>query len=260
MEENIDILTIQTVEELPEGSTVYGNVNDEFVQIPSRVFQQSQGGDGNNPGGTPPNNYVFVAGNDSDNEEPTGEIGKINADFLQGRKAEEFLLTDAVSDKFDETKTYSIGDYCIYTDRLFRFTEAKDAGAWDGAKVIPVTVSGELGIINDDLNNIDRKLTNTIAIVNGINKFYEPSLLYFKPDRPISNVEDIFAMIGKNGVCGIDASVSAPFLPEKHYYIVYINTFGAVTMLLAVSHESSYIGSYINKWWSGWSKFTLTKL
>lgn len=112
-----------------------------------------------------------------------------------------------------------------------------------------------------NLENTNKTLTGTTNIVNTINRFYKSSgIPYIGVGETIRDVGDIFNKIGKNGVCGIDAGVASPFLPEKHYYVVYVNTYGAVTIFLAMAPEASYIASMINEYWSGWSKFTLTKL
>lgn len=115
--------------------------------------------------------------------------------------------------------------------------------------------------INSNLSDANKTLTATTNIVNNINRFYKSSgIPYFGFDEPVSDISDIFNKIGKNGVCGIDAAVSFPFLPEKHYYVLYVSTYGAVTNLLAIAPEASYIASWINNDWSGWSKLTLIKL
>lgn len=50
-------------------------------------------------------------------------------------------LSENFSDTFDPEKSYTIGDICIYLNRLYRFTSAKEPGEFDGTKVIPISVS-----------------------------------------------------------------------------------------------------------------------
>lgn len=57
-------------------------------------------------------------------------------------------IEESVSDVFSETKTYATGDYCIYLNKLYKFTADKPAGSWDGTKVVPCTVMGEIGSLN----------------------------------------------------------------------------------------------------------------
>lgn len=124
-----------------------------------------------------------------------------------------------------------------------------------------VANANAISTLNSNLENTNKTLTGTTNIVNTINRFYKSSgIPYIGVGETIRDVGDIFNKIGKNGVCGIDAGVASPFLPEKHYYVVYVNTYGAVTIFLAMAPEASYIASMINEYWSGWSKFTLTKL
>lgn len=68
-------------------------------------------------------------------------------------------MEGSVSDAFSETKTYATGDYCIYLNKLYKFTAAKDAGPWDGTKVVPCTVMGEIGSLNGALFYSDYNIT-----------------------------------------------------------------------------------------------------
>lgn len=49
-----------------------------------------------------------------------------------------------VAEIFDATKNYSVGDYCIYNDDLYRFTSAHNAGVWNSAHVALISISDEL--------------------------------------------------------------------------------------------------------------------
>ncbi len=62
-------------------------------------------------------------------------------------------IEDSISDAFSEGKDYVVGDYCIYLNALYKFTAAKPAGAWDGSKVVPVSVSQEIANLNAKTNN-----------------------------------------------------------------------------------------------------------
>lgn len=57
-------------------------------------------------------------------------------------------ITDSISDAFDETKDYSVGQYCIYLNSVYKFVEEKTAGSWDGSKVVPCTIMGEITELN----------------------------------------------------------------------------------------------------------------
>ncbi len=80
-----------------------------------------------------------------------------------GKKLSEKLadLEENLSDAFSETKSYAVGDYCIYLNRLYRFTASKEPGPWDGTKVTPSILSrelqrveGEVAGLSSDLNGI----------------------------------------------------------------------------------------------------------
>lgn len=64
------------------------------------------------------------------------------------------MLQKTIGDAFSEEKTYSIGDYAIYENTLYRFTAAKTAGEWNPAAAEAVTVAGELDKLNGNLPKI----------------------------------------------------------------------------------------------------------
>lgn len=103
-----------------------------------------------------------------------------------------------------------------------------------------------------NLGTTNSKLTSTTNTVNKINKFYGNSLSFINERSGPATLDLIVELTGNNGVCGIDAGVAKPFFPEAHYYICYVNTFGAVKILTAVSESKVYTASYINQNWSGW--------
>lgn len=49
-----------------------------------------------------------------------------------------------LANEFSLSTNYSVGDYCVLNDNLYRFTAAHEAGAWSEDDVELVTVSGEL--------------------------------------------------------------------------------------------------------------------
>lgn len=65
-----------------------------------------------------------------------------------------------ISDEFSQSKAYVSGDYCIYLNRLYKFTEAKPAGAWDGTKVVPCTIGQELSSLNSQSQALLSKVGN----------------------------------------------------------------------------------------------------
>lgn len=54
----------------------------------------------------------------------------------------------AVSDEFSTGATYAAGDYCIYENTLYKFTAAKEPGAWDASKVAATQIGDELSQLN----------------------------------------------------------------------------------------------------------------
>lgn len=69
-------------------------------------------------------------------------------------------IKDSLSDAFLEDRSYTVGQYCIYLNRLYKFAEAKAEGPWDGSKVVPVSVTQELGALNGDNGKFEEFTTD----------------------------------------------------------------------------------------------------
>lgn len=59
-----------------------------------------------------------------------------------------------VSDAFSESTSYTAGQFCIYNNKLYKFTANKTAGAWDSTKVTETRVDNEITSINTSLAKI----------------------------------------------------------------------------------------------------------
>lgn len=51
---------------------------------------------------------------------------------------------DMISDAYDSTHTYNVGDYCIYNNVLYKCNTASTIGTWDSSKWDAVTVGNEI--------------------------------------------------------------------------------------------------------------------
>lgn len=56
-------------------------------------------------------------------------------------------------DVFSTAAAYEAGEYCIYNNTLYKFTEAKSAGAWDDSKASATDIASELSALNSSINN-----------------------------------------------------------------------------------------------------------
>ena len=60
---------------------------------------------------------------------------------------------DVISDKYDSSKTYSVGDYCIYDDTLYKCkTEITSAEEFDSSKWEPTNCGKEFEVLNSNLH------------------------------------------------------------------------------------------------------------
>ena len=65
----------------------------------------------------------------------------------------------ALSDEFSTGGTYAVGDYCIYENTLYKFTAAKEPGAWDASKVAATQIGDELSQLNGKIKFGSRTFT-----------------------------------------------------------------------------------------------------
>lgn len=67
---------------------------------------------------------------------------------------------------FNTTTAYAVGDYVFYDRKLYRFTAAHSAGAWNSAQVTEVTVGGELsGVHGDYVKKTDYATYDSAGII-----------------------------------------------------------------------------------------------
>ena len=98
----------------------------------------------------------------SANDQPTW-VGDYSGDMLKIDTA----LGNAAKrtcDKFNETETYAVGNLCIKDDLLYKFTAAKEAGAWDETKVKATTIEAEFEQLNGDIASLTENLNNKSSI------------------------------------------------------------------------------------------------
>lgn len=93
------------------------------------------------------------------NDQPTW-VGDYSGDML---KIDTALGNAAkrTGDKFNETETYAVGNLCIKDDLLYKFTAAKEAGAWDETKVKATTIEAEFEQLNGDIASLTEKVKDT---------------------------------------------------------------------------------------------------
>ena len=118
-----------------------------------------------------------------------------------------------ISDEFSETKDYVTGDYCIYLNRLYKFTAPKPAGPWDGTKVVPVSLAQEIQGVKGDVVSMAQELEITTSLGNET----IASLVDLVPDDSTRK----FYVNKKPD--GPDLSYSHALLTiEKHYTAIYL--------------------------------------
>lgn len=79
--------------------------------------------------------------------------------------------TDIVADTFGTSTAYSVGDYCIYSGALYRFTADKSAGAWDSTKVVAIALADDVSDLKNAISTDDvitwNQLSSAFTRANG---------------------------------------------------------------------------------------------
>ena len=153
-----------------------------------------------------------------------------------GRKLSEKLQTyeENLSDAFSEEKTYATGDYVIYQNRLYKFTSAKEAGAFDGTKVVPCSVIGEM---NNKLSNHELFDTYANVVAFGVNSHIDTNSIVI-PSNGHYICDLAFAFCGADNITVANAYVMATMYINGEYTSI-LGTRNAVNIPISKSWDNN---------------------
>ena len=180
--------------------------------------------------------YVFV---DSEEVIAPEADPALDADKLGGNLPDYYAPQHEISDAFSETKSYAVGDYCIYLNALYRFTNAKAAGEWDGTAVVPVTLAQEIQGVKGDVEGIRGRLAYGLST----------DILSFA----LSN--DVKVGITSGHFSGASYSGDLPSSQLKYgtFQIDKRNTGSISIKCFDIDNNVIWTNSYSNQKWKGWS-------
>ena len=78
--------------------------------------------------------------------------GQAIANAIQGLNP---TVPSFISDAFSVERNYSKGDICIYDNKVYEFTSAKSAGAWDSTKVTQTTIGAVCTSLSNSLTQLE---------------------------------------------------------------------------------------------------------
>ena len=81
------------------------------------------------------------------------------------------VINSNISDNFNTTTAYKIGDIVIYDGKLYKFTATHSAGAWIGTDAVQVTV-------DDELLSLDLKEKNVLTANDDLNNLFTGGIYY----------------------------------------------------------------------------------
>ena len=88
-----------------------------------------------------------------------------------GEKAD----TDIVASDFSTATSYTVGDYCIYEGKFYKF-KANHSGAWAAADVDEIKIAGELTALKSGLTNLLKYKTFNEVATDTANHIYSTSI------------------------------------------------------------------------------------
>lgn len=133
---------------------------------------------------------------------------------------------DAISDKYDSSKTYAVGDYCIYNDTLYKCkTAVTSAEEFDSSKWEATNCGKELVALNSNLSEVDKQ----ILIANSTTKTHTIIASDIEQYKKIQ----VIAINKTHHVC-----------PEITMYIDVLKTLGTDKTYVSTSLSPSTSGTY----------------
>lgn len=129
---------------------------------------------------------------------------------------------DMISDAYDSTHTYNVGDYCIYEDVLYKCNTASTTGTWDSSKWDAVTVAHEVGGLSErvsriiGLGTIQEWNGDLDVIGSGMFKVNNPALASNLPNT--TNLGWIvFSDVAADGVAAFGFQIAIGYDPGETY-------------------------------------------
>ena len=105
-------------------------------------------------------------------EGQSGDITELEGKVADNTSAIE-ATQDMISDAYDSTHTYNVGDYCIYENALYKCNTASTTGTWDSSKWDAVNTTDEIASNTDNIGTLTS--LNTTAknnLVSAINEVF----------------------------------------------------------------------------------------
>lgn len=112
---------------------------------------------------------------------PKGEQGEPGAQGPQGIQGEQGPKGDSgvelISEQFDATVDYTVGQYCINNNTLYKFTSDKSKGPWDETKVVATRTDLEISALNANIPPSAYVDGDTSAVIQNVER-YEALIVY----------------------------------------------------------------------------------
>ena len=161
---------------------------------------------------------------------------------------------DVISDKYDSSRTYSVCDYCIYDDTLYKCkTEITSAEEFDSSKWEPTNCGKEFEVLNSNLSTV-----HNVADNNSFAELYDGGYLLFGKNvtvsiyitlkKAITVTADVFSGLPIGVGEGI-MLLNGKNHTKNTYFTAYVNYLGNLVILgdHSIGDMLFINGSYIAK-------------
>ena len=160
---------------------------------------------------------------DTNSKNVTGAVNEVNG-IAKNNKSAIGIYT------FDNTRSYAVGDYCIYNNIPYRFIEGKDIGEWDSYKVVQTNIESELKYL---LSKI--KSNRNITLLCDIQAIKITNTTTFELSESYKNFKEVLFAVKGRWSNGTDY-----WFAQKSLFTECLNT-GEQTLLFTIRGSSNYL-------------------
>ncbi len=126
-------------------------------------------------------------------------------------------LADSLSDAFSEEKSYKVGEYVIYDNKIYRFTVAKQAGPWEADKVEFAKVAKVVGEIYGNITALQNLMQSFNAAKSRIISSALGVVLGMTANTSLADIATKIASIVNRGTLNWSGNNTTFAVPAGYY-------------------------------------------
>lgn len=136
-------------------------------------------------------------------------------------------VKNSIAEEFDDTVAYTVGQYVMYENQLYRFTSAHAAGDWDSDEVVAVMLANEIGTggggsggnVTDALKAALLQLAEKVAYIdNGGQSVYQDLYDALYSNVALVSISATIDLAGHTVTAGDNLSTLRPYITVTATY------------------------------------------